>query len=210
MSLDRNRAEFTEKGCTLIRAAVNPKTAVHWARRAMQATDASRVDKTLTAKPEHLEEGGGYHVRILDALQSQQAIPELFGWYEAGTTLLAHITSRTVITSPYLSSSVTVKVYDRPGDGQSWHRDTNPLTAMLILTETRGSHGTQVELRDGSILSLENEPGDLWVMLGRELRHSVPPLPPEHVRVTVPLNYYHPDDVWRPEGIDGMIYGQNA
>jgi hypothetical protein len=33
----------------------------------------------------------------------------------------------------------------------------------------------------------------------------MPPGTPD--RITVPLNLYHPDDVWRPAGIDQIVYG---
>ena len=97
-----------------------------------------------------------------------------------------------------------------PGDRQGWHRDTNPVTALLILTRTDGDYGTHVQDRHGDAFYVRNEPGDLWIMRGRELRHEVPPVPEGKWRVTVPLNYYHPNDVWRPADMDNLVYHDGA
>ncbi len=100
---------------------------------------------------------------------------------KSGVHILTELARRPVLCSPYTASAHhPVKVYDRPGDrAGAGTGDTNPLTAMLILTETKGQYGTHIERRDGSTFHLENEPGDLLVMLGRELRHEVPALPEE-------------------------------
>lgn len=206
MNLDEHREELRARGCTLVRRAVSPEVALDWAARARRASDQHRVD--WEQRPaEFLDDGEPTHHGILNGPQVRKVLPELFGWYELGVLVLSYLVDRPVITSPYGGSAVSLKVYDRPGDCQGWHYDTNPLTALLILTETDGDYGTEVQMRDGSTMCLRNEPGDLWVMLGRELKHRVLPLPEGKVRVTVPLNYYHPDDTWRPEGMDARVYG---
>lgn len=206
MRLDEYRAEFLELGCTMIPRAVSPEVALEWAARGRAAADQFRVD--WDERPaEFLDDGEPTHHGILNGPQVRKAVPELFGWYECAVNLLAYLADRPVITSPYGSSAISLKVYHQPGDRQGWHYDTNPLTGLLILTETDGDYGTEVQMRDGTTLTLRNDPGDLWVMLGRELKHRVLPLPEGKVRVTVPLNYYHPNDTWRPEGMDERVYG---
>jgi hypothetical protein len=205
-TLDEYRREFQTMGCVLVPHVVPPQVAMEWADRATSAA-SNRVDREDSGDAVALDEGGAYHHAIADGLEVQKILPELYGFYEGACLWLSYITGRSVITSPYPRSAVTLKVYDRPGDGQGWHRDTNALTALLILTDTDGDYGTLVEGRNLKQFNVRNHAGDLWMMYGRELRHMVPPLPDGVVRVTVPLNYYFTDDVWRPEDADGMIYG---
>lgn len=205
-NLDSYREEFIRDGFTLVKGAIRPETALLWAERARDKV-GNRVDRTH-GEAKNLDEGGAYHYRAANAYETHEILPELFGWYETAPLWLQHIVQRDVICSPYPSSAITLKVYDRPGDEQGWHLDTNPLTVLLILTATQGDYGTEMETRSGTHFNLKNDPGDCFVFLGRELRHRVPPLPTNHWRVTIPLNYYHPDDTWRPEGMDDIVYGE--
>lgn len=208
MNLHEHADEYATKGYTLIPRMVTPEIALEWAYRARDAiTDDTRLVRSGYTEGV-LDEGGDRAHGILDAYGVRAIIPELFGWYEAARTLIETVVRRDVIVSPYMRSQITLKVYHQAGDQHGWHRDTNPLTALLILTNTVGNYGTEVEGRDGRIFNLKNTAGDLWLMQGRELRHRVPPLPEGAFRVTVPLNYYHPDDVWRPEGTDELVYGR--
>ena len=59
---------------------------------------------------------------------------ELVGVYAALPALLGALTDRQVVPSAYERSSLNVKAVLDQGDGQGWHRDTNPLTALLYLT----------------------------------------------------------------------------
>jgi len=204
-TLKKYQDELKLKGGVLIKGFVEPNVALEWAERA-KAGIQSRIDRPVIEAKE-LDEGGERHGKIADAFEAEKVLPEIFGLYQGARLFLSELIERPVICSPYPRSTVTLKVYDRPGDQQGWHRDTNPLTALLIATETLGNYGTEIEARDGSVFNLENQPGDLWVMYGRELRHRVPSIPEGKWRVTIPLNYYHPDDVWRPQGTDNLIYG---
>lgn len=191
-------------GGTMIPGLIPRDVALEWADRAA-ANVASRVDRD-SAEPRNLDEGGAYHHAIADAHRTRQILPEVFGLYAALPVLLTELTGTEVICSPYPASAVTLKVYEQAGDQQGWHYDTNPLTALLILTDTDCGYGTEVRLRDGRTYNLTNKAGDLWVMHGRTIRHRVPPLPAGALRVTVPLNYYYPHDTWRPEGMDDLVY----
>lgn len=204
---EHNQEELKTIGGTLIKSAIAPDVALEWAEKA-RSNISKRVSREAGAAKD-LDEGGARFHGIAAAKQTQQILPELFGVYQAYTTFLSALIDRPVVTSPYAESAVTLKVYDQPGDSQGWHKDTNPFTALLILTETTGTYGTEIEGLDGSRFNLENEPGDMWLMYGRELRHRVPSVPEGKWRVTVPFNYYHPDDFWRPEGMDELVYGND-
>lgn len=204
--LDTYKEILALKGGVLIKNYVSPEVALQWAEHA-RAKVSNRMQRD-SGEIKNLDEGGAYSHGIASASQVREILPEMFGLYQSTTTFLSLLIDREVITSPYPESSVTLKVYDRPGDQQGWHKDTNPLTALLILTDTKGDYGTEIEFKDGTVGHLENEPGDMWVMFGRELRHRVPSVPEGKWRVTVPLNYYHPDDIWRPADMDALVYGK--
>ena len=192
----------------LIKSFINPELAIKWALRAKSGVK-NRIERE-SSEVKNLSEGGAYHHGIATGQESYDILPEIFGVYEALTMYLTELTGRQVITSPYENSTVTLKVYDKPNDQQSWHKDTNAFTALLILTDTVGNYGTEIEGIDGRVFNLENEAGDLWLMYGRELRHRVPAMPKDKWRVTVPMNYYFVDDIWRPGDMDEMVYGNNA
>lgn len=199
------KEELETNRCTLVKEFIQPDKARAWAQRAREGVK-TRLDVDST-EVKNLSEGGAYHHGIADGLESYKILPEIFGIYESLTTYLSELTGRKVITSPYEKSTVTLKVYDKPNDQQSWHKDTNAFTALLILTDTVGNYGTEIEGIDGVTFNLENTAGDLWLMYGRELRHRVPAVPEGKWRVTVPMNYYFVDDTWRPEGMDDLVYG---
>lgn len=204
-TLKEYQDELKLKGGVLIKGFVEPSVALDWAERARSGVK-NRMERE-SGEVKNLDEGGAYSHGIASASQVKEILPEMFGLYQSTAAFLSLLIERDVITSPYPESSVTLKVYDRPNDQQGWHKDTNPLTALLILTETKGNYGTEIEFNDGTAGNLENNPGDLWVMYGRELRHRVPSVPEGKWRVTVPLNYYHPDDTWRPADMDKLVYG---
>ena len=204
MTLRDHRLTLAEDGWTLVRGTVTEAVAGDWSYRA-RFVNARRIDRD-PREPVDLDEGGPRHHGIMDAHRLLDLIPELLGWYESSRIWLSEVAGREVICSPYHRSAMTLKVYDRPGDCHGWHLDTNPLTALLILTETGPGWGTELDLPGGHTF-LENRPGDCLVMHGRVVRHQAPPIPEGALRVTIPANYYYPDDLWRPEGTDALVYG---
>lgn len=195
---------FQKQGLVVIPEVISREQAADWARRAIiDSHRAHRIDR----EDETGADGRTMrHHFVLDALQVQAIIPELWDFYQKLPAFVAPIVGREVILSPYERSAVNVKVY-APGDDHGWHYDTNALTALLYLTETDSETGTLVEL-DGETFPLIAKPGDLLVMNGREINHKVRAVP-EHAptRVTVPLNLYYPDDIGRPEDTDELVYG---
>lgn len=113
-----------------------------------------------------------------------------------------------LIPSPYYRSGVTFKAY-RSGEGQGRHRDTNPFTALIYLTEDTNPDGDPTVLvdRQGVMREIEPSAGSILLMAGRELSHWVPFIPRAKSRVVAAFNYYTPGDVWRPPGTDDLVYG---
>lgn len=109
------------------------------------------------------------------------------------------VVRRPVIESPHPGSACTAKVYG-PGDEQGPHRDSNPLTGLLLL------RGAPPMFERGPVVTAS--PGDLVVFQGRRWWHYSPPPPgcPGYKMVFV-VNLYHPEDVWRPADQDARIYG---
>lgn len=112
------------------------------------------------------------------------------------------VTGRPVTPCPYPESACTVKVY-QPGDEQGPHRDSNPLTGLLIL------RGELPVLRDLDVPEWplgRDMTGWLAIFQGRRLWHGVPRLANGPSKVVAVYNLYHPGDTWRPDGIDRIIY----
>jgi hypothetical protein len=164
------------------------------------------LDTPGSGREDAFDEGGPYRHSLLAGETVRAFMPELWGFYLALPLVAEPIVCRPIRLSPYPDSAVNVKLYVAPGGTQGWHRDTNPVTALLYLTDD--GHSTVVESLSGEIESIAHERGDLLLMQGRRCRHHVPAMRPGSPdRITVPLNLYHPDDVWRPPGIDEIVYG---
>lgn len=107
---------------------------------------------------------------------------------------------RKVIKSPYSLSDVNFKVYG-PGDTQGVHYDSQPLSALLFLTN--GSP-LEIKLLTGEWVKIDPQPCMYAIFKGREMPHRV--LPGETTRVSMPFNLYYEDDQDRPDWIDEAIY----
>jgi len=158
---------------------------------------------THGARRDGMSSGGGRSIYdVLDGFVVNKFLPELIGWYEATRWFLEELVGRDVILSPFPRSAVNVNVYRPPLTGVGWHFDTNPLSVLLYLSE--GNSPTEFQLADDRVLNVTPHLGDMLVFLGRKIRHQVPL--GSGLRITCPLNYYHPDDCSRPEWIDRAIY----
>lgn len=137
------------------------------------------------------------HVGDQDAVLA--VLPEVRGALPGIRLLAETVVRRPVITSPY-RSGITGKVYE-PGDEQGPHRDSNPLTALLVL---QGPAPVFADPASGWM-----PPGDcgglLFVFQGRRLWHHVPPNGGR--KAVIVFNLYHPEDTWRPPDQDVRIYG---
>jgi hypothetical protein len=199
-------------GWTVLAEAVPRSEARRWAATAEAVMEERGADVELategSGEEQAFDEGGAYHHDLLDGLTVRAELPELWGFYLALPHAVEAVVCREIIRSPYPRSAVNVKIYRAPGGTQGWHRDTNAVTALLYLTDD--GHPTVVENLRGEEEEIPHEAGDLLLMQGRRCRHWVPPMSPDTPnRLSVPLNLYHPDDTWRPEGIDDVVYGSD-
>lgn len=188
---------FADAGWTLIYDAIPEDTARDIEKIALNAVADVGIFKEGTSS------GGGHSKYwVLDGGAVNRCRPDLFEWYEAQLPLLGKITNREVILSPYLRSAINIKVYKGDGNGQGWHYDTNPLSAVLFLSDS----GSPLSIRDlqGDARQIEPKAGKLLLMDGREVFHSVEA--GNETRVAAVFNYYYSDDCERPEYIDRAIY----
>lgn len=146
-------------------------------------------------------DGGRFASWSIDRTMIDWHFRELVGLYHAVRLITEAITGRPVVLSPHYDSSITIKVY-APGDLLHWHVDSNPISALLILKgDTPKMHNPRTDVHypprpaDGSLL----------VFAGRLIPHGV--AAQTAWKATVPFNLYHPEDLWRPAGMDGLIYG---
>jgi hypothetical protein len=208
-----HQAAYHHRGWTVLPQALPPDEADRLAEEAFELFTGRgpdvRLDSEGTGRKEAFDEGGAYRHLLLDGLTVRASLPELWGFYLALPLAAAPIVCREIVLSPYPRSAVNVKLYEAPGGTQGWHRDTNAVTALLYLTDD--AHPTVVENLLGVEEEIEHRPGDLLLMQGRRCRHHVPSMPEgAPARITVPLNLYHPDDTWRPDGIDDLVYGARS
>lgn len=93
----------------------------------------------------------------------------------------------------------TVKLY-APGDYQGMHRDTNPVTVLMFLTESNSPDFPG----DPEWSERPMQPGDVAVFDGR-VPHCVHTTAED--RVTVVWSLYTPEAPERPEWADTLVYG---
>lgn len=188
---------FKEAGWTLIHDAFSKTLAEKVAAKALEVFPEAAIYREGKASG-----GGCSKYWVLDGGTVLSLFPGVFDWYSDQLPLLSRIVEREVICSPYLRSAINVKIYQDEGNGQGWHYDTNPLSAVLFLTDSGGA----LVIRDlkGDAYEIEPRRGLLLLMQGREILHSV--LESSQPRVSCILNYYYPDDCDRPEWIDRAIY----
>lgn len=120
-----------------------------------------------------------------------------------------NVVFRDVILSPYPRSAVGLKVHQGKGSTHGYHRDTNPISALLYLITDNTGGATRLHPLDHPARALRVVPqcGRMLLMRGREIRHCGESLTDAQVKIVAPLNYYTADDQWRPEGIDTLVYG---
>lgn len=112
----------------------------------------------------------------------------------------------TVILSPYITSHLNVHIAEGPGVVHGWHRDTNPLTALVYLTDNQSG---ELETNDGRVV--RPSAGTVLIMKGKEVLHQVRSLTTDERRVVMVANFYSPDDPpQRDPRLDSLLYGQNS
>jgi hypothetical protein len=167
----------------------------HVARGAATADGWKRVERDANCEGAK----GRRASYVADAAQVHHSVPAIYYLIDPVRMLAETVVRRPVIDTDG-PGSVTVKVYG-PGDEQGPHRDSNPLTALLILEGAAPYFTGMAAVNDALI---DTGPGDLLIFQGRRHWHSVKPSPG---RVTAVYNLYHPEDRWRPAGQDRRVYG---
>lgn len=112
----------------------------------------------------------------------------------------AVLPEKEVILSPYEMSDINFKIYNKR-DSQGLHYDSQPVSALLFLTE---GAPLEIQLMTGEWVEVLPYPCLIAIFNGREMKHRVPEGDVE--RVTMPFNLYFEDDQYRPDWIDEAIY----
>jgi hypothetical protein len=145
-------------------------------------------------------------------------LPWLFDLYrttflEAVNNLgLGRYTTATDVRSAININSIS------PGGRYEWHVDSNPLTALLFVTEHAPGLGGELVFRADPRVAPDESwehvvhpvPGELLMFDARRAAHWVTRVGGDKLRITVPMNYYLADDgmVSRPADLDGYLYGE--
>lgn len=214
-TLEHHRKEYFLEGCTLVKNLFPPELIARWrnwslnnARSAGFKLDAMADTTWVYQKP---NERHAY--TLVDGEALRQQLPEMFEWYHAMIPFLSAITMQHVVASPFKKSDINVLVYDNPGSAIGWHRDTNPITFLLYLSDNEEG-GTECCLlkrrpdqEECERRIFKPQAGSVLLMQGRWVEHRSEPMSGKETKVASPWNYYTEQDVWRPEEFDETIYG---
>lgn len=185
---------------------VKPHVLKKWnfAASALLAAQGKRVYKEVKVPKERigLDEGYGRRYWIVDGLQLIEAIPEFWLSYAFLPEALSPIVNESLICSPYTRSGVSLKAY-LGADYHGAHRDTNPVTALLYLTD---GAPTVIHKKNGNVFKSVSQAGTMIVFKGRELLHNVA-AQHQSARHVLAFNLYTTSDIWRPAGTDDLVYG---
>lgn len=163
---------------------------------------ATRLERERKKDSKTLDGGGLYNHYIFDSL----ALAEISSAWESqySRALEEAVVPKypTAIESPYVRSKFSAKVYPEGGE-QGWHYDSNPITFLLYLSEGEGG---ETEFMPGpQTFTLVPKKGRAVMFEGRTLWHRSKPTKSE--KISCSWNFYRTGDVWRPEGMDELVYG---
>jgi hypothetical protein len=173
------------------------------------------------AKPTHFENeqevtSGGFFgagknlYNYLDTFAILEACPEIVDFYVGNIEWLRKLTDAEVVRSNYFKSAITAVQFEAPGSTQTWHRESNPVTAILYLTDNPTQGAIEVIGNDTSDSTfLYPKRGRLIVMNGRYIPHRVHAMETSERRVSLVCNYYLRGDHARPADADSLIYGDH-
>lgn len=194
---DSSQQVFRSGGIVTINDFLSRQAATELVQKVLMVVDANGIKRD--GYPRH---GGRALHEILDGLVVQEQFPGLMDLYSEVRAIAEGIVEKTVILSPYPRSGVNIRVYRQPESEDGWHYDSNPLSALLYLTD--GGQPTQFKMPTGGLCDIFPTAGLLLLFDGRSLLHRVPK--GDHLRVTCPFNLYYPDDVARPDYVDRVLF----
>jgi hypothetical protein len=215
LNLDQCRREYFHEGLTVIADAVPAASVAIWREQALRLARRGGIRRDLRADTQDvLGDGGNYHYRVVDGTTIREELPEMIQCYQSMVGLISAVTLDNVEPSPYERSAVNLILYEGKGDQQAWHYDTNRITALLYLT-TNQEGGTECVLLDDNphrpvkrTRIVLPQAGALLIMQGRKVWHRGLPVN-QQTKLVALWNYYAPDDSWRPEGLDTLLYGSS-
>lgn len=144
-------------------------------------------------------------------------IPWLFELYRTTILELANdLGTGRYKASDDLRSAININVLPA-GAQYEWHVDSNPLTALLFVTEHPPGTGGELVFRPDPLvrstedweLTITPRTGDLLLFDARESAHTVLPVREPRRRISVPMNYYLTEIACaRPVDLDRYLYGE--
>jgi len=137
-----------------------------------------------------------------EILRANQTIAAMYSTVASIATVLI---GRALEPAPleYWDSSLNCNIYERPGDHQGWHVDTNPVAALVFLASPPDV-GLIVEVNEDNVQTVIPKPGDLVILDGTK-PHCVSPIANER-RINLSFNLYPPGEYSRPSQTDSLLY----
>jgi hypothetical protein len=197
MDLAHLQDVFAQGGIVRLPDFISQELAAELAERALGLANSHGI-----ARDGYPKRGGRSLHDILDGMVIQEQFPELEAIYSRARDVAERIVRTPVILSPYARSGVNIRVYRQVESEDGWHYDSNPLSALLYLTS--GGSPTQFQISDDTLLDIYPASGLLLLFNGRKLLHHVPK--GDQLRITCPLNLYYPDDTYRPDEVDEVLF----
>jgi hypothetical protein len=217
INLEQHRREYFLEGCTLVKDLFPPELIEKW--RDWSIGNAQSVGLKLDACSDstwaYQKPNERHAYTMVDGDSLRQQLPEMFEWYRALIPIISAITLQNVVASPFKKSDINVLVYDNPGSAIGWHRDTNPITFLLYLSDNEegGTECCLLKSRPDQEDSkqprkiFKPQAGAVLLMQGRWVEHRSEPMSGKEIKVASPWNYYTDQDLWRPNQFDEVIYG---
>lgn len=206
----KNYTDYRSKGLTLIPNAV-PK----WLCEKLQLIALNNKGTSVDHKapyedndgapypPELMDEGGHYKYNYLSGKQLDVLYPEIELAYHHALLLARKVTREDAIPSPYQQSKYLLIHYTE-GGRQGHHRDTQPITVLLYVTDCEDGE-TVANLFDGTEVRIKPRAGTILIMQGRHVRHESAECKSGN-KIVVPFNVYTTTDTWRPDSLDSDTY----
>jgi hypothetical protein len=196
-ALESLQAAFQQGDVIQITDFIDGALAETLASRAVEMVDGHGIKRDGYPK-----RGGRSLHAILDGFVVDKHFRELAEIYDRARALAEAVVQKDVVLSPHQRSGVNIRVYRGAESEDGWHYDSNPLSALLYLTN--GGQPTQFQVTESSLMDIYPRAGTLLLFEGRSKLHHVPK--GSELRVTCPLNLYYVTDLARPDRVDQVLF----